>query len=96
MSHETAHETGTIAVHYWASARAEAGVPGDDLAVDGPLTLTEVRARAVDLHPGTRLADVLAVCSVLLGDQPVGTADPATVSVAPGTTVEFLPPFAGG
>jgi plastocyanin len=50
----------------------------------------------VALHPGTNLAAVLGVCSVLVGDQPVGSRDPASVEVAPGGTVEFLPPFAGG
>ncbi|MCY7395975.1 MAG: MoaD/ThiS family protein [Nocardioides sp.] len=90
------NETPFIRVHYWASARAAAGVAGDDLPVSGSLTLTEVRQRAVDLHPGTRLSEVLAVCSTLVGDQPVGTADPAGVVIAPGSTVEFLPPFAGG
>jgi molybdopterin converting factor small subunit len=90
------NETDTITVHYWASARAAAGVAGDSLPTPEPLTLAEVRRRAVELHPGTRLADVLAVCSTLVGDLPVGTADPATVVVPPGATVEFLPPFAGG
>ena len=46
--------------------------------VDGPMTLAEVDAAAVALHPGTRLAEVLEACSMLVGDQPVGTADPAT------------------
>jgi molybdopterin synthase sulfur carrier subunit len=50
----------------------------------------------VSLHPDTRLAAVLAVCSVLVGDQPVGSRDPGSVEVRPGATVEFLPPFAGG
>lgn len=85
-----------IRVHYWASARAAAGVSGDDLPVDGPISLTEVVHRAVALHPGTRLPDVLQVCSTLVGDQPVSTEDPGRVMVAPGETVEFLPPFAGG
>jgi hypothetical protein len=39
---------------------------------------------------------VLASCSVLVGDRPVSTLDPALVVVRPGETVEFLPPFAGG
>ncbi len=86
----------TVTVRYWASARAAAGVPSDDLDVDGPVTLAELRARAIALHPGTRLAAVLGVCSVLVGDQPVATQDPAAVEVRPGETVEFLPPFAGG
>ncbi len=85
-----------IEVHYWASARAAAGVAGDALAVDGPITLAEVMARAVALHPGTSLPDVLQICSTLVGDRPVGTDDPASVLVEPGSTVEFLPPFAGG
>ena len=87
---------GTIHVHYWAAAKAAAGVAGDELEVDGPVTLTEVVRRAVALHPGTRLRDVLGTCSALLGDRPVGARDPDEVTVAPGQTVEFLPPFAGG
>lgn len=38
---------------------------------------------------------VLDSCSVLLGDRPVSTEDPDDVTVAPGATSEFLPPFAG-
>ncbi|MDF1605002.1 MoaD/ThiS family protein [Nocardioides sp. YIM 152315] len=86
----------SIRVHYWASARAAAGVGGDELAVDGPITLEEVVRRAVALHPGTRLPDVLKVCSTLVGDRPVSSDDPGRVEVRPGETVEFLPPFAGG
>ncbi len=89
-------EPGAVTVRYWASARAAAGVPSDELAVDGPVTVAELRERAVALHPGTRLDAVLGACSVLVGDQPMGSRDPATVRVAPGATVEFLPPFAGG
>lgn len=89
-------ETQFISVHYWAAAKSAAGVAGDDLAVDGPISLAEVVARAVALHPDSRLADVLRTCSALLGDRPVSTEDPEDVLVPPGSTVEFLPPFAGG
>jgi len=89
-------ETNVIRVRYWAAAKAAAGTDADDVPVNGPTTLTELREAAVALHPGTRLADVLAVCSTLVGDQPVGTADPASYVVEPGASVEFLPPFAGG
>ena len=89
-------ETSPITVRYWASARAAAGVSSDALPVTGPLTLTDVVRRAVALHPGTRLPNVLEACSVLVGDQPVGTRAPDDVLVGPGQTVEFLPPFAGG
>ena len=89
-------EASTVTVRYWASARAAAGVAADDLPVDGPVTLAELRERAAALHPDTRLEAVLGVCSVLVGERPVATRDPATVMVGPGETVEFLPPFAGG
>lgn len=85
-----------IVVRYWAAARTAAGVSQDEIPADAPLTLAEVVRRAVAAHPGTRLAGVLEICSVLVGDRPVATEDPATVEVRPGQTVEFLPPFAGG
>ena len=90
------NETDTIHVHYWAAARSAAGTAGDDLPVDRPITLAEVLARAIALHPGTRLPDVLAICSTLIGDRPVNAEDPGDVLVSPGSSVEFLPPFAGG
>jgi molybdopterin synthase sulfur carrier subunit len=89
-------EPGTVTVRYWASARAAAGVAADEVQVAGAVTLAELRERVLALHPGTRLGDVLGVCSVLVGEQPVGTRDPASVVVQPGDAVEFLPPFAGG
>jgi molybdopterin synthase sulfur carrier subunit len=89
-------ETQVISVHYWAAAKSAAGVAGDELRVDAPISLTEVLRRAVALHPGTRLADVLQTCSALVGDRPVSAEDPDEVVVPVGATVEFLPPFAGG
>jgi molybdopterin synthase sulfur carrier subunit len=86
----------TIRVRYWAAAKAAAGVSVDDLPADAPVTLAEVRRRAIALHPSTRLAGVLAACSVVVGEQPVGSADPDGVLIEPGACVEFLPPFAGG
>ena len=89
-------ETNVIKVRYWAAAKASAGTDSDDVPVNGPITLAGLRAAAAALHPGTRLAEVLAACSTLVGDRPVGTADPATYEIEPGSSVEFLPPFAGG
>lgn len=84
----------TVRVRYWAAARAAAGRDGDD--VPGQ-RLSEVLAEVRRLHAGNdRLLRVLDVCSVLVGQRPVGAADPATVRVGPGETVELLPPFAGG
>jgi molybdopterin synthase sulfur carrier subunit len=85
-----------ITVRYWAAARAAAGTDRDELAVEGPVTLSEVVRQVVAAHPEGRLAGVLEVCSVLVGDRPVKTQDPGAVQVAPGDSVEFLPPFAGG
>jgi sulfur-carrier protein len=89
-------ETNVIHVRYWAAAKAAAGTGSDDVPVNGPLTLAQLRDAVVALHPGTRLGEVLAACSTLVGEQPVGKADPATYVVEPGASVEFLPPFAGG
>ena len=89
-------ETRIIRVRYWAAARAAAGTASEDLPVTGPLSLADVRREVLALHPGTRLADVLGACSVLIGDVPVGTRSDDEVQVEPGSSVEFLPPFAGG
>lgn len=81
-----------IVVRYWAAARAVTGVNEDRF--DGPLTLTEVRNRILELHPEAER--VLGICSVLMDDEPVSTFDPDLVRVKPGQSIEFLPPFAGG
>lgn len=90
------NETQSIRVRYWAAARTAAGCDAEEIPVTGPMTLSDVLAEAVRRHPDTRLGDVLAVCSVLLGDRPVATEDPGELLVQPGATLEFLPPFAGG
>lgn len=85
-----------VTVRYWAAARAAAGTGSEELAVDGPTTLADVVRRVVAAHADTGLERVVGVCSVLVGDRPAGGRDPEAVSVEPGETVEFLPPFAGG
>ena len=85
-----------VTVRYWAAARSAAGTDHDDLPVEGPVTLVDVVRRVAAAHPGTRMAGVLEVCSVLVGDRPVSTEDPADVVIRPGDEVQFLPPFAGG
>ena len=90
------HKSETVTVRYWAGARAAAGTAEDAFEVDAELTLAELVAQVLERHPGDQMARTVAVCSVLLGDQPVRTQDPDTVVVAPGSVVELLPPFAGG
>jgi sulfur-carrier protein len=88
---------GTVTVRYWAAARAAAGVEQDVLEVSDGATLADVLAQARSLHADRpRLADVVAICSVLVGERPVGAADPAQVRLSAGDVVELLPPFAGG
>ncbi|MFZ5847251.1 MAG: MoaD/ThiS family protein [Actinomycetota bacterium] len=82
-------------VRYWAGAKAAAGVSEESFAA--PSTLAELLDEVVLAHADRpRLKDVVSVCSVLVGDRPVGTTDPASVVLRPGDTVELLPPFAGG
>jgi molybdopterin synthase sulfur carrier subunit len=88
-------ETDAISVRLWAAAKAAAGIGALELTTTEALTLAEVVERVLSGRP-ERLAPVLAGCSVLVGDRPVSTLDPADVVVRPGDTVEFLPPFAGG
>jgi molybdopterin converting factor small subunit len=87
----------TVTVRYWAAARSAAGVDCDVIAVAGPVSLAGLLSDVLLLHGDRpRLGSVLEVCSVVVGDLPVGTSDQAEVWVAPGDTVELLPPFAGG
>jgi len=83
-----------VTVRYWASARAAAGRESDQVQADDlAAALDAVRALHAD---SPRFADVVGVCSVLVGSEPVGTRDPAEVKLRPGDVVELLPPFAGG
>lgn len=93
--------TGHITLRYWASARAATGTDQEQVEVTGPVALATLIAGAVARNGAatgreSRIAEVLACCSVLLGDQQVANQDPESVVVAVGQTVEFLPPFAGG
>ena len=90
-----------VTIRLWAGARAAAGVDVLEVEVAGPVSVSELAAQVVRRAPGGqadpgRLARVLEVCSVLLGDRPLGAADRDLAAVQPSTTVEFLPPFAGG
>jgi molybdopterin synthase sulfur carrier subunit len=88
---------GEVTVRYWAAARAAAGVESDRFEVGEGTTLDLLLKQVRDRHADRpRLGDVVAVCSVLVGDRPVGRHDPAQVEVRAGDTVELLPPFAGG
>jgi molybdopterin converting factor small subunit len=84
-----------VRVRYWAAAKAAAGVAEESFAgaTDLAALLDAVRARHAS---DPRLADVLQRCSYLVDEVSPGTRPLAEVGVAPGTTVDILPPFAGG
>lgn len=83
-----------VTVHYWAAARAAAGVAEEHVEAR---TLAELLDEVSRRHRDRdRFDDVIAMCAILVGDTPVGAKDPAEVTLAPGVSVEFLPPFAGG
>jgi sulfur-carrier protein len=87
-----------IRVRFWASARTAAGTDEMTVRLDTPEpTVADVRrAVAAALPDRPELPRVLHVCSVLLGERPMGAADAEQVRVPAGTELEFLPPFAGG
>lgn len=84
----------SVTVRYWAAARAAAGREADQVPA---ATLDEALRAVLALHEGNRrFADVVGICSILVGSAPVSTQDPSAVELQPGDVVELLPPFAGG
>lgn len=81
-------------MRYWGSARSAAGLAEEAVASG---TLAEVLTEITCRHRGSdRFDDVIEVCAILIGETPVGSRNHEDVRVAPGDTVEFLPPIAGG
>ncbi|GAA1803435.1 MoaD/ThiS family protein [Nostocoides veronense] len=78
---------GSVTARYWAGAQAAAGVATEDLPAG---SVAEIVAAASARHPDA--VAVLGVCAVLVD----GIAATPDTLVAPGATIEFLPPFAGG
>jgi molybdopterin converting factor small subunit len=76
-------------VRYFASARAAAGV-SEEVVPAG--TLGELRVALAETH-GDRLAVVLRVASFLVDG--LAWRDP-DAPLPPNSTVDVLPPFAGG
>lgn len=83
-----------VTVRYWASAKAAAGIASETVeAADLAAVVDEIERRHRDRD---RFADVIATCSILVGETPVGARDHTEVVFSGGEHVEFLPPFAGG
>lgn len=88
-----AERAASVRVRYWAAARQAAGCAEEWLPGG---TLADVLAAARQRHDDPGFAKLLGVCSFLLGDRPLGHAEPDAVVVSDGDVLEVLPPFAGG
>ena len=84
--------TTTITVRYFAAARAAAGVEVEKIQVASAATIADLLDAMRAAH-GPELARVLARCSYLLDE--VAVRD-HSVSIANATSLDVLPPFAGG
>ena len=78
-----------VTVRFFAGARAASGV---DTEQRSAATLDELVRELAEAH-GDKLARVLPACSFLVDG--TTTRDRALV-LSPGSTVDVLPPFAGG
>ena len=86
---------GAVTLRFWAAAREAAGRAEESAPA---ATLSAVLERSVQRRgaAGSSLALVFTRCSFLVDGAPVGVRDPHTVTLAPGSVVDVLPPFAGG
>ena len=91
MSMTTTDLSTTVTVRYFAAAAAGAGCDEETLVVPVDATVGDVLAAVLAAHPG--LEALLALCSVLAEGRLL--RDPAA-PLAGATTVDVLPPFAGG
>ncbi|MCF8571760.1 MoaD/ThiS family protein [Gordonia sp. HY002] len=76
-------------IRYFAGAADAAG--RRDQEFDGPLSLAALRAALADEH-GPEFAAVLGRCSLMVD----GVRTDDTAVAADSSTVDVLPPFAGG
>lgn len=84
--------TTTIAVRYFAAARAAAGVDTEKIQLPADATVDTALAVLREQH-GAEFSTVLQRCSFLLDE--VAVRDRAAV-LGSDATLDVLPPFAGG
>ncbi len=77
-----------VTVRYFAAAREAAGTPSEQVSADSTGSLIV----ALTSSHGARMADVLAMSSLVCDGHRLGPDDP----VAADACVDVLPPFAGG
>jgi molybdopterin synthase sulfur carrier subunit len=88
----TTMTTTTITVRYFAAARAAAGVEVDKVQVSSAATTNDL-LDAIRAEHGPELARVLQRCSYLLDEVAVRDRN---APLADASTLDVLPPFAGG
>lgn len=88
----TAVTTSTITVRYFAAACAAAGVEVEKVQVSSSATVDDL-LDAIRAEHGPELAGVLRRCSYLLDE--VAVRD-RSAPIGDATTLDVLPPFAGG
>ncbi|MBD8505829.1 MoaD/ThiS family protein [Hoyosella sp. G463] len=81
----------TVTMRYFAAAGRAAGMDEEELDIEGGATLAELVASLAERSP--ELARVLGRCQFLVDEQAVSDQ---SIALAPGCTVDALPPFAGG
>lgn len=79
-------------LRYWAGARAAAGVEHE--RVDAATLAEALDAARAGRDEG--FGRIVAVCSFVVDEHPVGRTSPAEVALHAESVVEVLPPFAGG
>jgi molybdopterin synthase sulfur carrier subunit len=81
-----------VSLHYWAGARAAAGVAEEEIQAR---TVAEALRFACDKRSDPRFDSVIKASSMLLDGLTAHPADLERPLTAP-VRVEILPPFAGG
>lgn len=87
-------EEPVVVIRYWAAAKEAAGTH-EELYVAESLAGALAQAHARHSQD-PRFARVLGVCSLLVDGHQVGGRDRAAIALGNGSTIEVLPPFAGG
>jgi sulfur-carrier protein len=82
----------TVSLHYWAGAKAAAGVEQETVEA---ATVSEALAIAATRRNDPRFQRILNVSSILVEDRVV-RGNELSVPLAGPVEVQVLPPFAGG
>jgi sulfur-carrier protein len=82
----------SVCLHYWAGAKAAAGVEKETVEA---ATVAEAVAIAAQQHGDSRFARILNVSSVLMENR-VLHGDDLGKTLTKSVEVDVLPPFAGG